>query len=117
MKKNWILATLAASSLVVNHTAVLAAEDEEESLDNKYAFNTIEVNENTATANEVTVSHDGEYSYTVNGNSAPLNHNEQEIAGYRDALAQVHTGYADMDLRESDILKVFPVALTSGKLL
>ena len=42
----------------------------------------------------------------VNRNSAPLNHNEQEIAGYRDALAEIHTGYGGMDLRESDILRL-----------
>ncbi len=40
----------------------------------------------------------------VSGNSAPLNQNEQEIAGYQDALAQIHTDYADMDFRESNIL-------------
>ena len=42
----------------------------------------------------------------VNGNSAPLNHNEQEIAGYRDALALVHTGYNHLDLRESDVRRL-----------
>ena len=47
----------------------------------------------------------------VNGNSAPLNHSEQEIAGYRDALAQVHTGYSDMDFRESDILRLHTIML------
>ncbi len=39
----------------------------------------------------------------VNQNSAPLNHNEAEIAGYRDALNLVHTGYETLDVRESDI--------------
>jgi len=39
----------------------------------------------------------------VYGNSAPLNHSEQEIAGYRDALAEVHTENSDMDFRQSDI--------------
>jgi len=47
----------------------------------------------------------------VNKNSAPLNHNEQEIAGYRDALAQIHTGYADMDFRESDILRLHAIMM------
>lgn len=47
----------------------------------------------------------------VNRNSAPLNHNEQEIAGYRDALAQVHTGYADMDFREGDILRLHAIMM------
>ena len=40
----------------------------------------------------------------VNRNSAPLNHDEQEIAGYRDALNSIHEGYENLDFRESDIL-------------
>ena len=47
----------------------------------------------------------------MNGNSAPLNHSEQEIAGYRDALAQVHTEYADMDFRQADILRLHAIML------
>lgn len=70
MKKKWILASVMASSLIVNNSAVLAAEGDEESIDNKYAFNTIEINENTATVNGVTASHDGEYSRTVSANHA-----------------------------------------------
>jgi Fic family protein len=40
----------------------------------------------------------------VNQSSAPLNHNEMEIAGYRDALAAVHQGFETLDIREPDIL-------------
>lgn len=40
----------------------------------------------------------------VNRSSAPLNHNEAEIAGYRDALNAVHTGYEHLDFRQRDIL-------------
>lgn len=47
----------------------------------------------------------------VNGNSAPLDHNEQEIAGYRDALAAVHTEYMNMDFRQSDILRLHAIML------
>ena len=47
----------------------------------------------------------------VNGNSAPLNHNEQEIVGYRDALAEVHKGYSYMDLCESDILRLHTIMM------
>ena len=47
----------------------------------------------------------------VNGNSAPLNHSEQEIAGYRDALAEVHTGYGDMDFCQSDILRLHTIMM------
>ena len=57
------------------------------------------------------VTTDERINEIVNGNSDPLNHNEQEIAGYRDALAQVHTGYADMDLRESDILRLHAIMM------
>ena len=47
----------------------------------------------------------------VNLNSAPLNHSEQEIAGYRDALAEVHTGYTRMDFRESDIQRLHAIMM------
>lgn len=57
------------------------------------------------------VTTDERINEIVNGSSAPLNHNEQEIAGYRDALAQVHTGYFDMDFRESDILRLHAVMM------
>ncbi len=47
----------------------------------------------------------------VNGNSAPLNHNEQEIAGYRDALAEVHKEYLNMDFCENDILRLHAIMM------
>jgi Fic family protein len=40
----------------------------------------------------------------VNRSSAPLNHNEMEIAGYRDALNAVHEGYDHINISETDIL-------------
>jgi Fic family protein len=42
----------------------------------------------------------------VNGNSAPLNHDEMEIAGYRDVLDYVHNNYAEMELNEKTILEM-----------
>jgi Fic family protein len=48
----------------------------------------------------------------VNQNSAPLNHNEAEIAGYRDALALVHSEYAALDVRERDILRLHEIMLS-----
>jgi Fic family protein len=48
----------------------------------------------------------------VNQNSAPLNHNEAEIAGYRDALALVHSNYAALDARERDILRLHELMLS-----
>lgn len=48
----------------------------------------------------------------VNQNSAPLNHNEAEIAGYRDALAIVHYGFETLDIRQQDILQLHEVMLS-----
>lgn len=48
----------------------------------------------------------------VNQNSAPLNHNEAEIAGYRDALNEIHLGYDRIDIRESDILRLHEMMMT-----
>jgi len=48
----------------------------------------------------------------VNQNSAPLNHNEAEIAGYRDALALVHENYSSIDIRENDILRLHEIMLS-----
>ena len=47
----------------------------------------------------------------VNRSSAPINHSEQEIAGYRDALALVHTGYSDLDFRQGDILRLHAIMM------
>ena len=48
----------------------------------------------------------------VNQNSEPLNHNEAEIAGYRDALNEIHLGYQYIELRESDILRLHEVMMS-----
>ena len=39
----------------------------------------------------------------VNQNSAPLNHSEMEIAGYRDALKLIHEGHERINLTDGDI--------------
>jgi Fic family protein len=48
----------------------------------------------------------------VNQNSAPLNHNEAEIAGYRDALGRIHEGFAVLDIRERDILRLHEIMMS-----
>jgi len=50
----------------------------------------------------------------VNQNSAPLNHNEAEIAGYRDALSLIHNEYEILDIRERDILRFHEIMLSYG---
>lgn len=42
----------------------------------------------------------------VNQNSTPRDHNEQEIAGYRDALSLIHTNFNEMDLDENEIIRL-----------
>lgn len=40
----------------------------------------------------------------VQQNSAPLNHNEEEILGYRDALNIIYTGYQNIQFNENTVL-------------
>ncbi len=51
----------------------------------------------------------------VNEQSEPLNHNEQEIAGYRDALNKIHNEYEVMDVRLRQILLLHNILLEHVK--
>lgn len=55
------------------------------------------------------VTTDARIKEIVEGNSAPLNHSEREIAGYRDALDEIHTSYKKMSLSENLILHLHEV--------
>src|SRR5574344_142139 len=44
----------------------------------------------------------------------PLNHNEKEIAGYRDALDLIHSNYRDISFNEKDILNLHNIMLTQS---
>lgn len=50
------------------------------------------------------VTTDARIKEIVDKNSAPLNHNEREIAGYRDALDEIHTNHELMTFNEKTIL-------------
>ena len=47
----------------------------------------------------------------VNKSSKPLNHNEYEIAGYRDALNKIHLEYKEMDFTEETILNLHEILM------
>lgn len=47
----------------------------------------------------------------VNGCTKPFNHNEQEIAGYRDALSEVHRNYDCITFNELNIKRLHSVML------
>ncbi|MDR3277775.1 MAG: Fic family protein [Oscillospiraceae bacterium] len=48
----------------------------------------------------------------VTKSSAPLNHDEMKIAGYRDALNAVHESFSALDARETDILGLHRLMLS-----
>ena len=60
----------------------------------------------SSNAIEGIVTSDERIAAIVNQDSAPLNHTEGEIAGYRDALNAIHLNHDYLDLRESDILRL-----------
>jgi len=57
------------------------------------------------------VTSDARIRAIVNQNSAPLNHDEAEIAGYRDALNGIHTGFETIEFREDTILSLHEIML------
>ena len=66
----------------------------------------------SSNAIEGIVTSDDRIEAIVNQSSAPLNHNEAEIAGYRDALNAIHTGYEHIDLRGADILRLHEMMMS-----
>ena len=55
------------------------------------------------------VTTDARIKEIVDGNSAPLNHSEREIAGYRDALDEIHSSHENMSLSKNMILHIHEV--------
>ena len=66
----------------------------------------------SSNAIEGIVTSDSRIAEIVNQNSAPLNHSEREIAGYRDALNEIHLNYDYIDFRESDILHLHEIMMS-----
>lgn len=58
----------------------------------------------SSNAIEGIITSDKRINEIVNQSSNPLNHNEAEIAGYRDALNKIHLEYDDLDFTEETIL-------------
>ena len=48
----------------------------------------------------------------VTRSSAPINHDEAEIAGYRDALNEIHQNYLYIGFNEADILRLHDILLS-----
>lgn len=66
----------------------------------------------SSNAIEGIVTSDERIEEIVNQNSKPLNHNENEIAGYRDALNEIHLHYEDIELSENTILRLQEIMMS-----
>ncbi len=66
----------------------------------------------SSNALEGIVTSDQRIAAIVRQNSAPLDHQEEEIAGYRDALNQIHLGYPQLDFNQRTILGLHRVLLS-----
>lgn len=66
----------------------------------------------SSNAIEGIVTSDERINAIVNQNSAPLNHDEAEIAGYRDALNTIHLYYEHLDFRQNDILQLHELMMS-----
>ena len=65
----------------------------------------------SSNAIEGIVTSDDRLRAIVMNETAPLNHNESEIAGYRDVLTKIHAGYADITFDEPTILNMHRLLL------
>ena len=66
----------------------------------------------SSNAIEGIVTTDKRVEAIVNRSSAPLNHDEQEIAGYRDALNFIHSNYDAISVNEETILELHRMLLS-----
>lgn len=58
------------------------------------------------------VTSDERIAQIVQQNSAPLNHNEMEISGYRDVLNLIHSGYENIQFNENTVLSLHRTLLS-----
>lgn len=66
----------------------------------------------SSNAIEGIITSDERIEEIVNQNSKPLNHNENEIAGYRDSLNEIHLHYEDIELSEKTILRLHEIMMS-----
>lgn len=102
---------------IVNLTSSIAAFNaisKERKNNNKNVYTALEKIarvQSVKSSNEIEgiVTTDARIKEIVNGNSAPLNHSEREIAGYRDALDEIHSSHENMEMNENMILHIHQV--------
>jgi Fic family protein len=102
---------------ITNSIAELKALDKIRKRDFQKIFTALEIiakvqSVKGSNAIENIVTTDKRLEEIVNQSSAPRNHNEQEIAGYRDALNAVHSGFENISIDEQSILQLHSVLLS-----
>lgn len=102
---------------ITNSISELKALDEIRKRDYQNIFTRLEIiakvqSVKGSNAIENIVTTDKRIEEIVNQSSAPRNHNEQEIAGYRDALNTIHSGFKNISLDEQSILNLHSVLLS-----
>lgn len=106
-------------SSIVNLTATISAfkalADERRSNNQKTytELESIARVQSVKSSNEIEgiITTDARIREIVNGNSAPLNHNEMEIAGYRDALDMIHSHHAEISFHENTVLRMHEIMM------
>ena len=98
---------------------IYALKNEEESKKNEYPnifvnLEKIAIVQSVKGSNAIEgiVTTDKRIEAIVNRNSAPQNHNEEEIAGYRDALNLIHTQHDNIQLNIETILNLHRIMLS-----
>ena len=66
----------------------------------------------SSNAIEGIVTSDERIKEIVNKSSKPQNHNEEEIAGYRDALNKIHLNFKTIEINENTILKLHEMIMS-----
>jgi Fic family protein len=99
---------------IVSSIAQISERENTRKKSNPYIFNRLESiakvqSVKASNAIEGIVTSEQRIYEIVNQNSAPLNHNEAEIAGYRDALSLIHGGHETLDIREQDVLRLHEI--------
>jgi len=61
------------------------------------------------------ITSDERINEIVNRSSAPLNHNEEEIAGYRDVLNLIHKNHENLNISEDNLLSFHEMLLRAAK--
>ena len=93
---------------LTNEIEVLRSKGEERKKDHTEVFSALESiarlqSVKGSNAIEGIVTTDKRINEIVNENSAPLNHSEEEISGYRDALDKIHNEHRSLDIMKDEI--------------